>query len=68
MSDWLNPINKITLGQAIKAKKKQVKLDGKVYTLDYEKRSGVVWVEPERGIVPCGWFSVDDIGKENWFN
>jgi hypothetical protein len=68
MSDWLNPINKIKLGQAIKAKRNIVQLDDKVYTIDYKKRPGVVWVEPIHGVVPCGWFSVDDIGKENWFN
>jgi hypothetical protein len=65
--DWMNPLNRLALTKAVKAREKTVTLDNKIYRLNYELRPDKVWVYPLTGsYVPSGWFDIKRI-KSNAF-
>jgi len=61
---WMNPLNKLKWRAAIKARKTKVTLDdGRSFTLDYDRRPGLVLIKPTTGYAPMGWFNIDHVLK-----
>jgi hypothetical protein len=71
---WLSPMNRALLRRAFRKRQKQVKLrDGRKFKIKYEKqhiysngKAERVFVSPERGFAPCGWFRYSKITDELW--
>lgn len=71
--DWLNPLNRLVLYRAFKVKAAQCTLtNGPTLTLDYDKMPGKVYVRPVKTpaypneFVPCGYFDLDTVTREDW--
>ena len=65
--DWLSPLNRIEIHKAVKKGATKVTLDrGRVFLLDYEIRPGEVYIKPEYGLVPQGYFNVKRIKDVEW--
>ena len=74
--DWKDPLNKLIWQKAFKARAKTMTLrDGTKYTIEYMKPSidpvthmpvTKVWVKVERGIAPCGWFTLEKVLDPSW--
>jgi hypothetical protein len=72
LTDWLDPLNRILIRQAVRSKQKIVTLrDGRVFTIDYDNYRGEpgFWLAPNRNndlggtpnpnrFAPCGWFTI----------
>jgi hypothetical protein len=66
---WLNPLNRMIWQQTFRAKKKRMTLrDGSTFNVfyDFKGKIGMVWVSPENGFVPCGWFEYKKVVDPDW--
>jgi hypothetical protein len=67
--EWLNPLNRMIWQRTIKARKTEMTLrNGKKFKLDYKTgaKRGEVWVSPEKGFAPAGWFVIDKVLANDW--
>lgn len=63
--EWLNPLSGLDLQNAVNAKKKSVMLEVGPDNVKTEFNITYVndkfWLEPEYGLVPCGWFDINKV-------
>ena len=71
--DWLNPLNRLAIHKAVKAKQDRVTLnDGRIIALDYEKVKGKVHMSPiptdkhPNPFVPRGYFDLKMVKSVDW--
>lgn len=72
--NWLSPMNRVILLKAFRKRNTSVILrDGRRFTMEYSTKSSfddefvdVVWVAPEIGFAPCGWFRMDRVTDRLW--
>jgi hypothetical protein len=58
-SDWLNPLEKMTVRTAVSKREKEVTLrNGTKIMFDYDRRPGMIWFKVEGHVAPCGWWSL----------
>lgn len=72
--NWIDPLNKIALKAAFKARAPQVAFrNGRIYLIKYDQTADGVdcaFVSPQSATqhenrhAPCGWFSLDKYAKE----
>jgi hypothetical protein len=76
--DWLNPLNRIRIQNAVRAKSPKVQLtNGRVFLLNYKRYKDKVFISPEHkvsiadneldsNLVPRGTFDIGTISDPEW--
>lgn len=71
--DWMNPLNKIKIRNAVVKKQTQVELtDGRILSLDYAHTKDQVLITPypttefPNSFVPRGYFAIKTIKDKEW--
>ena len=67
-NDWLNPINKLKYREAVKAKKKEVKIGYTIYTIEYDLPHwpDCVKIKRKDEFIPMGIFPISKIMDDSW--
>lgn len=80
MTDWLNPLNRIRIQNAVRSKAPQVQLmlpHHRLFNVDYSRENGKVQISPDRlvsiaesdldsNLIPRGTFDIATITDAEW--
>lgn len=66
---WMSPLSKLQWMKAIKARQTEVKIDGRTFTLEYDRpEKGKVWIQAKHDFAPCGVYDIKKVLSGDWIS